>query len=311
MTVHDRTRLIGRLIRYTSAGRTPAEALRGGPACKNSAVVTDAGWVSEHLLVNGKSIGYRRSTGGTGVPVVHVHGFAISGAYLIPTARALAPRRTNVVPDLPGYGRSERPDRVLDIPALAETLIAVLDALDIEKAALVGNSMGCAVSLEVAHAAPHRVDRLALVSPAGGAQNQPLVRALAQLARDGLRENPRMLPVAVPDYARFGPLNGLRLFHELTHYPSLERLLHTPVPTLVVLGGRDPLMATPERVREVARLSPDHVTVVLIPKAAHAVNFSHPDELAGAIELWLDDALLEGELPDGVRVVIPRGGAAP
>ena len=154
--------------------------------------------------------------------------------------------------------------------------------------------MGCPVSLEVAHTAPERVHRLVLVSPAGGVQNQPLLRALGQLARDGIRESPRMLPVAVPDYVRFGPLNGLRLFHELTLYPSLERLVHAPVPTLAVLGGRDPLMASPARVREVARLSPEHLTVALIEKAAHALNFSHPEELAGAIELWLEDALVEG-----------------
>ena len=274
-------------------------------------MLTDDGWVTEHLLIDGRSIGYRRSTGGTGVPIIHVHGFAISGAYLMPTAQALAPRWTNVVPDLPGYGRSERPDRVLDIPALAEALMAVMDALEIDRAVLVGNSMGCAISLEVAHAAPERVERLVLVSPAGGAQHQPLVRALTQLARDGLRENPRMLPVAVPDYVRFGPLNGLRLFRDLTHYPSLERLVHTPVPTLVVVGGRDPLMAAPDRVREIARLSPEHLTVALIPEAAHALNFSHPDELAGAVQLWLDDALVDGEPPEGVRVVIPRGGLAP
>jgi len=126
-------------------------------------VLTDEGWVAEHLLIDGRSIGYRRSTGGTGVPIIHVHGFAISGAYLMPTAQALAPRWTNVVPDLPGYGRSERPDRVLDIPALAEALMAVMDALEIDKAVLVGNSMGCAISLEVAHAAPERVERLVLV----------------------------------------------------------------------------------------------------------------------------------------------------
>ena len=273
-------------------------------------MVTDVGWVTERLLVDGKLIHLRRSTGRAGVPIVHVHGFAISGAYLMPTARGLARRWVNVVPDLPGYGRSQRRDRVLDIPALAEALVAVLDALDIDKAVLVGNSMGCPISLEVAHAAPERVHRIVLVSPAGGVQNQPLLRALGQLAKDGIRESPRMLPVAVPDYVRFGPLNGLRLFRAMTLYPSLERLLHTPVPTLAVLGGRDPLMASPARVREVARLSPEHVSVALIEKAAHALNFSHPEELAGAIELWLDDALVEGaRLPAGVRLVIPRGGA--
>ena len=113
-----------------------------------------------------------------------------------------------------------------------------------------------------------------------------------------------MLPVALPDYVRFGPLNGLRLFRELTSFPSLERLLRTPVPTLAVLGLRDPLMPSPDRVRDVARLAPEHLTVAIVDEAAHAVNFSHPVELAGVIGMWLDDAVDDGtRLPDGVRVV--------
>ena len=270
----------------------------------------EQGWVTERRRVEGRSVHIRRSVGGSGVPVVHIHGFAISGAYLMPTARVLAPGRVNVVPDLPGYGRSERRDRVLDIPALAAALLGILDALDIDRAVLVGNSMGCPIGLEVAHEAPERVDRLVLVSPAGGVQNQPLPRALGQLALDVVRENRRMAPVALPDYLRFGPVDGLRLFHQLTLFPSLERLLHTPVPTLAVLGGRDPLMPTPSRVREVARLAPEHVTVALVEQAAHAVNFSHPEALAQAIEAWLDGALgADGaRLPVGVRIVhTPRG----
>ena len=264
----------------------------------------DDGWVTERLQVGGTSVYCRRSTGADGVPLVHVHGFAISGAYLMPTARALATRGVNVVPDLPGYGRSERRDRVLGIPALAETTLAILDRLDIDKAVLVGNSMGCAISLEVAHAAPERVHRLVLVSPAGGLHNQPMSRALGQLAKDVFRESTKMFPVALPDYLRFGPLNGLRLFRELTQFPSLERLLRTPVPTLAVLGVRDPLMPSPGRVREVARLAPEHLMVAIVDEAAHAVNFSHPVELAAVIGAWLDDAVGDGTgLPDGVRVV--------
>jgi pimeloyl-ACP methyl ester carboxylesterase len=273
-------------------------------------VSTDVGWVTERLHVGRKTVHCRRSTGGDGVPVVHIHGFAISGAYLMPTARLLARRWVNVVPDLPGYGHSERRDHVLDIPALAVALMAVLDALGIEKAVLLGNSMGCPVALEVAHAAPERVHRLVLVSPAGGVQNQPLVRALGQLGKDMFRESPRMFPVALPDYVRFGPVNGLRLFHELTLFPSLDRLVHTPAPTLVVMGVRDPLMPTPARVREVARLAPEQLTVAVVKKAAHALNFSHPAELAGTVEAWLDDALVEGaRLPDGVRLIATHTGA--
>lgn len=274
-------------------------------------MATDDGWVTEHVRVEGRSVHVRRSVGGSGVPLVHIHGFAISGTYLMPTARSLAGRWLNVVPDLPGYGRSERRDHVLDVRALAGALLAILDALDIDQAVLLGNSMGCPIGLEVAYEAPERVHRLVLVSPAGGGQNQPLARGLGQLALDVMRESPRMAPVALPDYLRFGPVNGLRLFHELTLFPSLERLLHTPVPTLAVLGGRDPLMPSPARVGELVRLAPEHLAVALIEQAAHAVNFSHPEELAKLVEAWLDDALLAGgaALPAGVRVVHLPGDA--
>ena len=60
--------------------------------------------MDEQIQVGGTSVYYRRSTNADGVALVHLHGFAISGAYLMPTARALAARGVNVVPDLPGYG---------------------------------------------------------------------------------------------------------------------------------------------------------------------------------------------------------------
>ena len=221
-------------------------------------------WMQGRLTIGGRTLYYRRSVGGASdaVPIVHVHGFAISGSYMMPTARLLAARGTNVVPDLPGYGRSQRPARTLSIPQLAETLLEVIDALGFDQVVLIGNSMGCPVSLEVAYEAPERVAGVVLVSPAGGIHNRPLTRALGQLAQDGVRETPRMMPVAVPDYVRFGPVNALRLFSELTRYPSLERLLHLSVPGLAVLGARDPLMPPRQRVREVGRQVPDHVTVV-------------------------------------------------
>ena len=247
------------------------------------------GWTDGTVAVAGRPVYYRRSADVEDrPPIVHVHGFGISGRYLMPTAQVMAPRGVNVVPDLPGYGRSAKPVSVLGIPSLAEALLEVLDALGLEQVVLVGNSMGCPVALEVAHAAPERVHRLVLVSPAGGIQNQPLARALVQLGADALRESSRMARVAVPDYLHFGPLSALRLFHELTQFPSLERLLQTPVPSLAVLGSRDPLMPPPRRVQEVGRLAPRHVTVVLIEGAAHAINFSHPDELAHVIGSWLD-----------------------
>jgi pimeloyl-ACP methyl ester carboxylesterase len=158
----------------------------------------------------------------------------------------------------------------------------------------------------VAHEVPERVERLVLVAPAGGLHNQPLSRALTQLARDALRESPRMARVAVPDYVGFGPVNGLRLFRELTRFPSLERLLDSPVPSLAVLGSRDPLLPGVPRVLEVAGRTPEHVSVVVILGAAHAVNFSHPGELAHVIGSWLDDEdIVDAPDQPGVARIVP------
>ena len=93
-------------------------------------VADDAqGWTEGRVRVGGRDLFYRRSSGPPGaVPILHVHGFAISGAYLMPTARRLVHHGVNIVPDLPGYGRSHRRDHTLDISELAEAVLALLDA---------------------------------------------------------------------------------------------------------------------------------------------------------------------------------------
>ena len=264
----------------------------------------ESGWTERSVEVGGHELLVRCSDPVAGVtPQVHIHGFAISGTYLMPTARILAERSTVYVPDLPGFGRSPDWGHTLGIPALADVVVEMLDALGLEKVVLLGNSMGCPISLEVAHQDPGRVERIVLCSPAGGVHNQPLVRALQQLLRDGVRESPRMASVAVPDYLRFGPVNALHLFAELMRFPSLERLLRVKVPTLAVIGTRDPMMPPPWRVRELGRLAPEGLDVAVIRGAAHAMNFSHPDELARLVQRWLDDA----DLTDPVEA----GGTSP
>src|SRR4051794_11066930 len=204
------------------------------------------------------------------------------------------------------FGRS----RWVRIPSLAYALLEILDALGLERVVLVGNSMGGPVCLEVVHSAPERVTGIVLASPAGGMHNQPLARALLQLMRDARRENPRMVRVVLPDYLHFGPVNALQLFGELMRFPSLERIVRTPAPTLAVIGTRDPHMPPPWRVREVGRLAPPHVTVAVIEGAAHAMNFSHPGELAHVIRCWLDGRKItdDPDEPGVARVLEIRRG---
>lgn len=237
----------------------------------------EPGW----LVVDGLPLYHRQcQTAGPDAPaMVHVHGFGISGSYLEPTAALLAPDHRTFVPDLPGMGRSLRPEQPIDLPGLARALIHYCEAVGVERATFVGNSLGCPIICEVATAYPERIERAVLVSPAGGPNNQPLPRALRQLLVDATREPPAMAPIAVRDYLRFGVLQGLRLFAAMTRFPTLERLQHLQMPTLVIAGERDPLVRV-DRVTRFAGLP--HVDAVVVP-GAHALNFSDPELIAGII----------------------------
>ena len=240
--------------------------------------------------MDGLDLFYRESQNPPDAPVMmHLHGFGLSGRYLLPTAELLQDEFHTYVPDLPGFGRSVRPAKALDVPGLAHAAARFMDDRGAASATLVGNSMGCPVILEFAHDFPDRIDRAVLVSPAGGMHNQPLTRAMTQLARDGGREPSALVRVATPDYLRFGVSSTAKMFSALMHYPSLERLLDLRIPTLVVLGDRDPLMPSPARVKEVASHIDNQLVLVVIEGAAHAINFSHPGELANVIRQFMAD----------------------
>lgn len=265
-------------------------------------------------LVRGRPIFYRESAPAPDARVIlHLHGFAISGRYMVPTAELLADEFRTLVPDLPGFGRSVDPDHPLTIPELADSAAALLDELGVERATVLGNSLGCAVLASFAHRHPDRIDRAIMVSPAGGKHSQPLLRGVVQLAMDAPREPLSMALVAGPDYLRFGVVPTFRLFLEMTRFPALARLLEIEAQTLVVVGSRDPLMPPLDRFRKGAARMKGNATVVVIKDAAHAINFSHPRELAAIVRQFMDDEQVVG-LPDdptAARIARIAGGASP
>lgn len=216
--------------------------------------------------------------------LVHVHGFGISGTYLERTAALLAPRYRTYVPDLPGMGRSMRPDKTHDLPGLARALIGYCDAVGVERATLIGNSLGCPIIVAVAEMYPDRIERAVLVSPAGGPNNQPMGRAIRQMMFDAPREPLGLLPIAVGDYLRFGFIQGWDLFKAMTAYATLDHLQHLRMPTFVIAGLRDPLVKI-ERVHVFAGLP--HVDAVAVT-GAHALNFSHPELIAELIAEFME-----------------------
>lgn len=106
-------------------------------------------------------------TAGQGEPVVCIHGLGGTKASFLTTIAALSEDRRVIAMDLPGFGDSEKPlGAAYDAPYFAEAVTGLLDALGIEKAHLVGNSMGGRVAIEVGLLHPERVRSLVLLAPA-------------------------------------------------------------------------------------------------------------------------------------------------
>jgi pimeloyl-ACP methyl ester carboxylesterase len=247
----------------------------------------EAAFTWEQVRVDGAVIHYRVGGPVDAPPMVHVHGFAISGTYLTPTAALLTDSFRVCIPDLPGFGRSPKPPEPLGIAELAHALGGFMDAVGVPRATVVANSLGCAITAELVAVEPDKVERAIMVGVAGGQHNRPLLKAIGQMARDGLAEPPRLITVAAPDYLRFGAVRAIKLFSLMTRFPAFERFMSLNVPVMVVIGSEDPLRPTWRRIGEVMNEIPPQITFVLLQGAAHAINYTHPLELSHAIRQYV------------------------
>lgn len=104
---------------------------------------------------------------GAGPPLLLLHGLMTTGYSWRRVIRDLSARFTVLVPDLPGAGRTVGPEGPLPPARVADWMVALLDALQLDRAAVIGNSMGGYLALWLALRAPTRVDRLLVVHAPG------------------------------------------------------------------------------------------------------------------------------------------------
>lgn len=240
---------------------------------------------SEFTNVGGLRVHWR--TGGDGEPLVFVHGIGVSGRYLLPTAVRLAPHFRVCVPDLPGWGRSEKPRRALGVRGSARALAAWMDAVGIERAAFLGNSMGCQTLVELAVTAPQCVERLVLVGPTVDAAARSFARQALRLARDTLSEPPSLTAIVVRDYALYGPRRFVATMRSALNDRIEEKAPDVRAPTLVVRGERDVIVSQSFAEEVTARLPLGELAVV--PDAPHAVNYAEPLALARLTSSFLNE----------------------
>ena len=238
------------------------------------------------IEVEGRPVRYRAI--GSGPPLVLVHGLAGSWRWWRACMPALAERHTVVAVDLPGFGdlRGER----FSLARAPDFLAAWMDALGLERPALVGHSMGGAICARVAAREPGRVGRLVLVAPAIGLRPS-LFSYVVPLARALLQVRPRFAPTLALDAARSMVGVGEGAF-ELVADGALEDLEEVAAPTLVVWGRRDALLPA-ENAEAVEAHLPD-ARVHLIERAGHVPMVDAPAEFSRAVLEHLGPHSVEG-----------------
>jgi len=219
--------------------------------------------------------------------LIFVHGLNVSSLTMLPTARLLARSYPVYAPDLPGCGESQKPAHALTVPELADALVAWMQAIGLERAVLIGNSMGCQVAVDCAARHPERVERLVLIGPTVDPQGRPLIRLLGRWLLDGHREPLALRLTLLRDYLGLRPLPAIQTLRSMMADHIEEKLPAARVPTLIVRGGRDPI--APQRwAEEATRLLPDG-RLVVIPGAPHTTQFSAPLECARVMRPFLLD----------------------
>src|SRR6059036_1445256 len=131
-------------------GTVPVLAADFGSGFKTRSVAVDGGSVNITL-------------GGSGPPVVLIHGYAESSRMWKPLAQVLAPRFTVIAPDLPGIGDSSIPTTSLDMKTSAERVHAAVRSLGFQKVCVVGHDIGLMVAYAYAAMYPQEVEKLALM----------------------------------------------------------------------------------------------------------------------------------------------------
>lgn len=205
---------------------------------------------SEMLTINGVSTHVIR--GGRGAPLLVLPPEFAPGRWF-PYHDQLASRFLVVAPDHPGFGQSERPDWLEGIDDVVLHYLDLLDHLGVERASLIGTSLGGWIAAELAVIQPQRVEKLVLVGAAGlkveGVERydvflNPLERTLEKLFFDKSRTaqllsteiGPETIVRAYRDSASLARFTWNPYFYN----PKLERRLRRiRCPTLIVWGRED------------------------------------------------------------------------
>ncbi|MGH3677525.1 MAG: alpha/beta fold hydrolase [Mycobacterium sp.] len=299
----------------TSVARQPAPATRVR--------------LSHHVMTldDGHDVGV--TVGGHGVPLVFLHGIALSGrAYVRLLSRLAGMGFLVVALDAAGHGVTPNlPRDAADLTDRVELTLRTLDALGVRKAVFLGHSMGGRMIVQLAAVAPERVLAAVLLNAAAGSPFDDSIRAPVRSPRRAVRAllsaaydapgDPRRLPR--PERNRYlrqmssalarnvrtplGLPGAVRAIIASGDYtPMLEAMREHRVPTIVVHGEKD-LVVPFESAYDMADRADG--TLYRVPGAYHSWMLAHPrhgaDMMRQLLAAELGDALCDAARVHGIK----------
>lgn len=242
---------------------------------------------------------------GSGAPLLLVQGLGYARWGWEPVVDALGGRFTVVGFDNRGVGASDAPPGPYTVRELAEDAVAVLDDAGIERAHVVGTSLGGMVAQEVALEWPERVDRLVLACTMPGVSGHPMpeqtVRLLLKVPTMPIDERlRRLVENALADPANPGLVERI-IAHRLASpqdpgawqaqaaagmtFDALSRLERIAAPTLVLQGTAD-VVVDPRNAELLASRIPD-ARVELFPGTGHLFFWEQPERFVQVVSDFL------------------------
>jgi pimeloyl-ACP methyl ester carboxylesterase len=272
--------------------------------------------VREKRIVHGHRRAFVRA--GSGPALLLLHGIGNNCRTWSGVIERLAGTHTVIAPDLLGHGDSDKPRGDYSIAAYANGMRDLLSVLDIERATVVGHSLGGGIALQFAYQFPERCERLALVGSGGlGPELSAGLRAAtlpgAELVLTALTGISGPLRMGMQAVERVGRMAGWRRVGDLAEagdallalkdvearraflrtlrgvvdargqaVTALDRLyLADAVPMLVVWGSRDPIV--PAQHAETVRALVPSARVEVFRDAGHWPHLDEPDRFCDVL----------------------------
>jgi pyruvate dehydrogenase E2 component (dihydrolipoamide acetyltransferase) len=250
---------------------------------------------SRNVEVGGQQINYLKLGDAEGEPIILIHGFGADLNTWMFNHPQLAQSRSTYALDLPGHGGSHKQVKNGSVKELADTVAGFMDALGIERAHLVGQSLGGAVVLQLALDYPKKAASLTLISSAGlgGDINMAYIEGfIGATGRKDLKPELEKL-FADPNLVSRDMINDVLKYKRMDGVDRVlkriagsafaggkqsailkERLGTIKVPMQVIFGAKDQIIPA----KHAEGLS-ENIKVKVIPQASHMPHMEAASEV--------------------------------